>query len=208
MERNDLEVYLKRLQELDKELDDDSDPSEFMKELNDVLNGLSQDIQLDTVKKSTSVALKFVNTSTNPDPSFAHEGDSGFDIRSYIINEGEIRVPPGQIRIIPTGLYFEVDKGLEVQIRSRSGLASKSHIMVLNSPGTIDSHYRGEIKIILANLGNEKFGDSTFVIQNGDRIAQGVVCPVYGEGKLDLVKVEELSITTRNASGFGSTGVE
>jgi len=201
MEKNNLESYLKRLQEIDEQLKDDSDPVEFMKELNTILYGLSEDIKIDMPKKVSSKALLFINKSTNPDPSFVHEGDSGFDIRSYIINDGEIKIDPGKVKLIPTGLYFEVEKGLEIQIRSRSGLAAKNNIMVLNSPGTIDSYYRGEIKIILAN-----FGENPYHVKNGDKIAQGVVCPVYGEGNLSLIKVEKLSETIRNDNGFGSTG--
>jgi dUTP pyrophosphatase len=99
--------------------------------------------------------------------------------------DGFIVVDPGKFKMISTGLYFEVNKGLEIQIRPRSGLASKNGISIVNTPCTIDSHYRGEIKIILINFGEERF-----TIKNGDRIAQGVVCPVYGEGNLSIIKVK------------------
>jgi dUTP pyrophosphatase len=201
MERNDLESYLKQLENIDKQLSDDSDiePSDFIKELNDVLNALSTDLQLDAAKKTTIAKLKFVNKSNNPDPTFAHEGDSGFDLRANLSKDQLI--DSGKVVLIPTGLYFEVDKGLEIQIRSRSGIALKNHMFVLNTPGTIDSHYRGEVQIILANL-----DETSHTIRNGDRIAQGVVCPVYGEGNLTFEKVEKLSETVRNSQGFGSTG--
>jgi len=201
MEKNELESYLRRLENLDKEIGDDSDadPTDFIKELNNVLNALSTDIQVDASKKITLATLKFINTSNNPDPIFIHKGDSGFDIRANLTKD--VVVEEGRVAFIPTGLYFEVNKGLEIQIRTRSGIALNNHMFVLNSPGTIDSEFRGEIKIILANF--DKF---PHVIKHGDRIAQGVVCPVYGEGNLNFIKVEKLSETTRNIDGFGSTG--
>lgn len=199
MEKSDLEDYLKRLEELDNQLSDESDPMPLVSELNKILNGLSSDIQFDVAKKTTMAKLKFVNKSNNPDPTFAHEGDSGFDLRANLSKDQII--DSGKVVLIPTGLYFEVDKGLEIQIRSRSGIALKSHMFVLNTPGTVDSHYRGEVQIILANL-----DETSHTIKNGDRIAQGVVCPVYGEGNLTFEKVEKLSETVRNSQGFGSTG--
>jgi len=197
MAKNNLEDYLKRLQELDSELTENSDPDELMNEINKVINCLSKDIQVEI----SSAALKFVNKSNNPDPEFAREGDSGFDIRANLKND--ISINEGQVRIIPTGLYFEIDKGLEVQIRTKSKMAANTGLWVLNSPGTIDSSYRGEIMIILAN-----FNDSSRTIRNGDRIAQAVICPVYGEGKLNMIKVKKLSETTRNDSGFESSGID
>jgi dUTP pyrophosphatase len=200
MENENLKNYLQRLIDLDKQLSDDSDADEIISEVNKVINGLSRDMQLDITKRS-SPTLKFINKSNNADPSFAHKGDSGFDLRAFLEGEIEYNIDPGNIVMVPTGLYFEVEKGLEIQIRSRSGLAAKNNCMVLNSPGTIDSHYRGQVIIIFANFGTEKV-----IIKNGDRIAQGVVCPVYGEGILDIIKVKKLSDTIRSDNGFGSTG--
>ena len=102
--------------------------------------------------------------------------------------------------MVSTGFSIAIPKGYEVQIRPRSGLAAKNNITVLNTPGTIDADYRGEIKVILINLGKEKF-----VIENGDRIAQMVVCPVV---QASLVEVKELSDTARGSGGFGSTGAK
>ena len=172
-----------------------------MEELNDILNGLSKSMQLDVVKKQ-SPTLFFVNKSSNPDPIFAREGDSGFDLRADIDNGVEYHIEPGRIVMVNTRLYFEVEKGLEIQIRPRSGLSRDYGITIVNSPGTLDSSYRGEVIIILANL-----GEKTFIIKNGDKIAQGVVCPVYGEGNLNMVKAEKLSETERGNNGFGSTGI-
>jgi dUTP pyrophosphatase len=197
MEKKKLEDYLKRLQELDSELNENSDPDELMAEINKVINGLSKDVELDNKNKALFATLKFVNKSNNPDPSFAHKGDRGFDIRANL--KKDIIINEGSVRSIPTDLYFELDEGLEVQIRTRTGMAGNSNIWVLNSPGTINSQYRGQIQVILAN-----FDNIPHKIKNGDRIAQGVVCPVYGEGKLIMEKVEKLSETTRDDDGLGS----
>lgn len=135
-QKNNISDYIKRLQFLDKQIDENPDPTEFMEELNSVLNGLSKDIQLDVAKKALTPTLNFMNLSNNPDPDFAHEGDSGFDLRAFV--ESEVIIDPWRVKTIPTGLYFEVEKGLEIQVRSRSGLAVKNSVFVLNSPGTID----------------------------------------------------------------------
>ena len=194
-------LNLKKLQQLERDLNEDSDEGELMKELNTIIDGLTHESQLGVVKNSINARLKFVNQSDNPDPSFAKEGDSGFDVRAFI--PFPTHVPPMKVKTIPTGLYFEVKKGLEVQIRSRSGLSRNKQVMVLNSPGTLDSGYRGELVIIFAN-----FGEHTITIENGDRIAQAVVCPVYGEGNLDFEKVQKLSESERSDGGFGHTGVK
>ncbi len=199
--KKELTEYLRKLQKIEEQINDGEADTELIKEVNDIINGLTVESQKAKVKSTVGAQLKFVNKSDNPDPTFGKEGDSGFDIRADL--RFDEQVPIGKVRLIPTGLYFEVEKGLEVQIRSRSGLAANKGIMVLNSPGTLDSGYRGELKIILANL-----GEFPLTVQNGDRIAQAVVCPVYGEGKLDMIKVEELSISERNEGGFGHTGVK
>jgi len=198
MEKSKLEEYLGQLKFIDNQLNDDGNPDELMKEVNTIVKELSSDVNPEEL---LIPELKFVNMSNNPDPSFACEGDSGFDLRAFI--EKDINIPAGEVRIIPTGLYFEVNKGLEIQIRSRSGLAANSNMMVLNSPGTIDSFYRGQALIILAN-----FDEMSHTIRNGDRIAQGVVCPVYGEGRLKMSKVQKLSETMRGAGGIGHTGIK
>ena len=125
--------------------------------------------------------------------------DSGFDFRADIINP--IMLEPLERTLVPTGLYFEVHPEYELQVRPRSGLAIKNGITVLNTPGTVDSNYRGEIKIILINLSNEKFK-----IERGDRIAQGVFNNVLKPRWLSMEKVERLSNTPRDKGGFGSTG--
>ena len=129
-------------------------------------------------------------------PKYETAGSSGMDLAANIA--GNINIDPGKTAIIPTGLALSVPKGFEVQIRPRSGLAAKKKISVLNTPGTIDSDYRGEIKVILINQGQE-----TFKVEKGLRIAQMVVCPVV---EAQIKEVEDLSETERGKGGFGSTG--
>ena len=131
-------------------------------------------------------------------PKYETSGSSGMDLTANIENSLDIK--PGETAIIPTGLALSIPNGFEVQIRPRSGLAAKKKISVLNTPGTIDSDYRGEIKIILINLGQD-----IFKVEAGLRIAQMVVCPVV---KVDLKEVDDLKITDRGTGGFGSTGVK
>ena len=131
-------------------------------------------------------------------PEYESLGASGFDLKAHLGNS--IFVEPRDLAIVPTGLSFEVPSGYEMQIRSRSGLAIKHSVMVLNSPGTIDSDYRGEVKVILINLGH-----STFRVRPGARIAQGVIAAVQ---QVDLLEIQEdLTETIRGSQGFGSTGV-
>ena len=147
------------------------------------------------------MVLPFKNESTNPDPEYATSGSSGFDLRANL-PDGRITMPPMGSMIIPTGLFFEIPEYFEIQIRPRSGLAAKYNVTVLNTPGTIDADYRGEIKIILINLGQLDFN-----IEHGDRIAQGVVSPVMSKMLVELSSVKEiLTNTKRGIGGFGSTG--
>ena len=147
------------------------------------------------------IDINFKNESKNPDPEYATSGSSGFDIRANIDKTIKL-TPKGGFAIIPTGLYFELPENFEIQVRSRSGLAAKNQVCVLNSPGTVDADYRGEIKIILINHGSEEFQ-----VENGDRIAQGVIASVIGKKVINLNKVKELNENTeRGIGGFGSTG--
>lgn len=149
--------------------------------------------------KDFKTDIYFVNKSSNPDPVYAHKGDSGFDFRANLSEE--INLKSGEWKAIPTGLYFEIPSGYELQVRPRSGLAFKNGVTVLNTPGTVDSGYRGEIQVILINHSKE-----TFTIQNGDRIAQGVISPVLTSEITKLNKVTSLSETERGEGKFGSTG--
>ena len=129
-------------------------------------------------------------------PKYETAGSSGLDLAANI--EKEIKIFPGKSEIIPTGLAVAIPKNFEIQIRPRSGLAAKSQISVLNTPGTIDADYRGEIKVILINHSKE-----LFTVEKGQRIAQLVICPVI---QVQLKEVDNLDETKRGEGGFGSTG--
>ena len=133
-----------------------------------------------------------------PLPAYATEGAAGMDLRACLGSDDPITIPPGGRALVPTGLAVALPRGTEAQVRPRSGLALKHGITVLNSPGTIDSDYRGEVCVILANLGSEDF-----TVNHGDRIAQMVFAPVL---RADLVPVEALPKSDRGEGGFGSTG--
>ena len=141
--------------------------------------------------------LNIVNKSNNALPSYETINSAGMDLRAYL-PDGEMVVKPMQRSLVPTGLFMEIPVGYEGQVRPRSGLAIKSGITVLNSPGTIDADYRGEVKVILINL-----SDQEFVIKSGDRIAQLVIAKCE---QMEVVDVETLSETERGAGGFGHTG--
>lgn len=190
------------LENLDlNELFDDETKNELdtiLKQANDLMGGWEYDNETMTVKLKVS----FINKSENADPTYERDGDSGFDIRAN--NEKTIEIEPGHRALIPTGLYFEIPAGFELQVRSRSGLALKNGIMVLNSPGTVDSGYRGEVCVILYNTDKV----TPFYIHKGDRIAQGVIAAVQTMNKTKFVKTDSLSSSERGSGGFGSTGVK
>ena len=129
-------------------------------------------------------------------PTYKTKGASGMDLMAFI--EKPIKLPPNNSCLVPTGISIAFSKDFEIQIRPRSGLSAKNNITVLNTPGTIDSDYRGEIKVIIYN-----HGDEDFVINNGDRIAQMVLSPVI---KMELEETNDLPKTIRGQGGFGSTG--
>ena len=131
-------------------------------------------------------------------PKYETDGSSGLDLAACI--DKNIEIKPGKSEIIPTGLAIAIPKNFEIQIRPRSGLAAKNQISVLNTPGTIDADYRGELKVILINL-----SDKSFIVERGLRIAQMVLCPVV---KANLREVDTLENTKRGSGGFGSTGVK
>jgi dUTP pyrophosphatase len=142
------------------------------------------------------VVVKIVNESGNPLPAYATEGSAGMDLCAHI--HESVVLEPLERKLIPTGLFIELPTGYEAQVRPRSGLALKQGITCLNSPGTIDADYRGEIGVILINLSNEMQ-----VIKTGDRIAQMVIAPVT---QISWEPATALTPTNRGAGGFGSTG--
>jgi dUTP pyrophosphatase len=147
------------------------------------------------------VKVKFVNHSNNEDPKHKHLDDSGMDLRANL-PDGEITIGVGKIKLVPTGLHFELPESMEIQVRPRSGLAAKNGITVLNTPGTVDRGYTGEIKIILINL-----GEKDFIVNHGDRVAQAVVSPVISGRWSKIIKVDNIGKAERGDGGFGSTGI-
>lgn len=141
--------------------------------------------------------VKIINKSNNPLPAYETHGSAGMDIRAFV--HEPITLHPLERKLVPTGLFIELPEGFEAQLRPRSGLAFKHGISLPNAPATIDSDYRGEIKIALVNLSNQ-----SFTIQSGDRIAQMIIARYE---KAQLLEVETLNDTVRGHGGFGSTGV-
>ncbi|MBC7486803.1 MAG: dUTP diphosphatase [Cytophagaceae bacterium] len=140
--------------------------------------------------------VKIVNRSEQPLPHYQTDGAAGMDLRASLT--ASLTLKPLERVLVPTGLFIELPQGLEAQIRPRSGLAFKHGLTVLNSPGTIDADYRGELKVLLVNLSNEPFE-----VQNGERIAQLIIATYV---RANWEEVKELSVTERNEGGFGSTG--
>lgn len=201
----DIKTYVKELQHLkslgllDKEQHDEID------NLIKVVENLENQNNSFKVNESDvhKLQIKFVNTSDNQDPTWAKEGDSGFDLRANLPDgKKEITLQPFERILIPTGLYFELPEGYELQIRPRSGHSFKTGLMAIL--GTVDTGYRGEIKVIMINLSKD-----VQKIEAGERIAQGVVASRISTefGKLVKLKsIKELSETERGSEGFGSTG--
>ena len=146
----------------------------------------------------TKVPLRFINDSENENPEYAYQSDSGFDLRS----SEDIWIHPNDRKLIPTGMRFDIPEGYEIQIRSKSGLALNQGLMVLNSPGTVDCGYHGEIKVIMFNTTKERIK-----IEKGQKVAQAVLCPVVSGKWVDLIKVDIINNKDRNSNGFGSTGL-
>ena len=145
----------------------------------------------------TEILIKRISQNI-PLPKYETSGSSGMDLSANI--ESSIKIEPGKTSIIPTGLSISIPRNFELQIRPRSGLAAKNQITVLNTPGTIDSDYRGELKVILINLSNQ-----SFLVEKGMRIAQMILSPVI---KAKIIEVKELKKTDRGSGGFGSTGTK
>lgn len=189
------------------------DDSNINKLISGVHNGYIYDEELNRFL----LHVELINKSNNPDPEFKTSGAAGMDIRANItsdfINEisgnlvhsdNSIFLPSGSFLAIPTGIYMKVPESYEIQVRPRSGLAFKHGVTVLNSPGTIDSDYTGEIKVILIN-----HGKNSFEINHGDRIAQLVISNVMSKNTISFKNVESFSGgTERGSGGFGSTGVK
>lgn len=172
-------------------------PQETKEEISKAIKFAESTKNMGNMGKDNKLKIKFVNKSEFKNPNYAQEGDSGFDLRA---TEGGA-LKSLERKLVSTGLFFELPKGCELQIRPRSGMAYKHGITVLNTPGTIDNGYRGEVKVLLVNLSNEDF-----TWDKGDRIAQGVISHRVASETAELVEVSELSESERNEGGFGSTG--
>jgi len=153
---------------------------------------------MNNVIKFIRMNIKIVNKSNNPLPGYSTDHSAGMDLRAFI--ENPIVLKPLERVLVPTGLYIEIPVGYEAQIRPRSGLALKKGITVLNTPGTIDADYRGEIGVILINLSNQEV-----IIETGERICQMIISK---HEHVELTCVHELSETNRGTGGFGSTGIK
>jgi dUTP pyrophosphatase len=180
---------------------------DFDEEFNNVTHTLDPKLNGGAVT-TPKYEIKIKNTSKNETPKYETNGAAGFDFRANLPNEGEVIIigPSGSgnnVAMVPTGLHFQLPPIMELQVRPRSGLAAKKSITVLNSPGTVDSDYRGEVKVILINHGTEDF-----VVSNGDRIAQGVISSIFNMDYINLNQVDELDETERGSGGFGSTGIK
>jgi dUTP pyrophosphatase len=197
----DMRDNMKMLKELQSKLGnvDMSSPESMMEsmgiDINEIENQFNQSVEPLIERK---VPVNYINDSENKNPEYAYDSDSGFDLRST----EDIWVQANDRKLIPTGLRFDIPDGYEIQVRSKSGLALNKGLMVLNSPGTVDSGYQGEIKVIIFNTTNDRIK-----IEKGQKIAQAVICPVLNGKWVDLVKVESIQEKDRNNKGFGSTGL-
>ena len=197
----DYNDQLKMLKELQSKFNDVdmSDPEKMLDSLGINMDEMEEYFNSSMKQKiDLKVDLKYTNDSENKEPEYAYESDSGFDLRST----EEVWIQANDRKLIPTGLRFDIPDGYEIQVRSKSGLALNQGLMVLNSPGTVDSGYQGEVKVILFNTTNERIK-----IEKGQKIAQAVLCPVLNGKWVDLIKVNSLEEKDRNDKGFGSTGL-
>lgn len=197
MDTKELLTMIENFQNMSKDVNGSEDL-----ELNQYVEELKKIYDLDVKSTETyeyKVTTKFINNSNNEDPTYAKEGDSGFDLRAFI--EEPLTLKPLERKLIPTGLKFELSPNTELQVRPRSGMALKHGISVLNTPGTVDEGYRGDVGIIAVNLSNEDY-----TIEPGERIAQAVIMNVVGHRLSNLEKVENLTETERGDTGYGSSG--
>jgi dUTP pyrophosphatase len=200
MDTNELLTMIETFQNLSKEMNGsvDEELDSYVNQLKKLYgeNGMETPTYTEMLNKKTT---KFINNSNNPDPTYAKEGDSGFDLRAFI--DEPVTLKPLERKLIPTGLKFELSPNTELQVRPRSGMALKHGISVLNTPGTVDEGYRGDVGIIAVNLSNEDY-----TIEPGERIAQAVIMNVIGHRVSNLQKVETLTETERGDTGYGSSG--
>ena len=171
-----------------------NDPQKLLDSMNLDMDKLNETFM---EQMKPTMVLRYSYKSVNEEPSYAYPTDSGFDLRS----NKKVTLGPLERDLVPTGLFLDIPDGYEVQVRPKSGLAIKKGLSVVNTPGTVDQGYTGEIQVILINLSNE-----THTIEVGDKIAQAVLCPVVSGKYVDLVQINEVTNKDRGENGFGSTG--
>lgn len=193
----DIKNSMKALKDLQTQFGDVdmSNPEAMLKSMGVDMNNLDQHFES---QFTSSVELKFINESENVNPEYAYKSDSGFDLRA----SEDVWVFPNSRALVPTGLKFNIPDGYEIQVRSKSGLALNQGLFVLNSPGTVDSGYLGEVKVIIFNTTTEKVK-----IVKGQKVAQAVLCPVVNGKWVSLIQTKSMDNKDRNDNGFGSTGL-
>ncbi len=193
----DIKNSMKALKDLQTQFGDVdmSNPEAMLKSMGVDMNNLNQHFES---QFTSSVELKFINESENVNPEYAYKSDSGFDLRA----SEDVWVFPNSRALVPTGLKFNIPDGYEIQVRSKSGLALNQGLFVLNSPGTVDSGYLGEVKVIIFNTTTEKVK-----IVKGQKIAQAVLCPVVNGKWVSLIQTNSMDNKDRNNNAFGSTGL-
>jgi dUTP pyrophosphatase len=204
MEKNDLDDLNKSLESIDnlfsKDLSNEEDNDDI--DLSSMFSNLGfsfEDLEKGFDEYQPTMPLRYSKSNVDAiDPEYAYPTDSGFDLYST----EEITIESFGRALIPTGLHFDIPDGYEIQVRSKSGLALKQGLMVLNSPGTVDQGYTGEIKIILFNTSKD-----SIIIKKGQKVAQGVLAPVVSGKWLELIKVDNIEGKDRSDNGFGSTGI-
>jgi len=194
---------------------DENELNSIMKMLDEMEIGEDEEVNYESIMSTFGLDIKDLEKSmdgyvpkmdvtfskSNPDavsPKYAYESDSGFDLYST----EEMTIPSLDRQLIPTGIHIDIPEGYEVQVRSKSGLALKQGLMVLNSPGTVDQGYTGEIQVIMFNTTKNKVK-----IEKGQKIAQAVLCPVVSGKWINIIERDELNAKDRNENGFGSTGI-
>jgi dUTP pyrophosphatase len=201
LDSKDIEKLSEEFRQMEKELGIENKALDINKILSDAgiefdFNKLEEEMLNPTITK-----FKLGYRVIHPDavePKYNYVTDSGFDLHSV----EEIIISPFGRALVPTGLCFDIPKGQEIQVRSKSGLAINQGLFVLNSPGTVDAGYTGEVKVIIFNTNNTEV-----TIKKGMKVAQGVVCPITSSEWLNLIKVDDINEKDRNSNGFGSTGI-
>jgi dUTP pyrophosphatase len=201
IDSKDYELLKQEIKKLEDELGIRDEDVDISKVLSDAgfdldLKKLEEEMMNPAIPKFT---LSYrVSHPDAVEPKYNYTTDSGFDLHSV----EEVIIPSLGRALVPTGLCFDIPKGQEIQVRSKSGLAINQGLFVLNSPGTVDAGYTGEVKVIVFNTNNE-----SFTIKKGMKVAQAVVCPIINSEWLNLVKVSQINEKDRNSNGFGSTGI-